>query len=152
MLNRRQSAQAAEQDRCDAHFAKSQTWDRVRVRSFGRSPAQLITEFDRTRPALNNEQAPTKQPFTRGRAAGLFELADLEVERALAPGRKGAVAAYRDATGLKTPYAWRCVPTKLVEGLFVAALLLDEDVGEADVLEKVGDVVPVQGMMSSPGG
>lgn len=55
--------------------------DRVCLQGSGRSPAQ------------NKEQAPTKRPFTRGELQGLVDLADLEVERVLTSGRKGAVAA-----------------------------------------------------------
>jgi hypothetical protein len=36
-------------------------WDRICVRGFGRSPARIITEFNRDRHAQNNEQEPTKR-------------------------------------------------------------------------------------------
>jgi hypothetical protein len=67
--------------------------DRVCLQGFGRSPTQIITEFNRARHAQNKEQAPTKRPFTRAELQGFVDLADLEVERVLASGRKGAVAA-----------------------------------------------------------
>lgn len=65
---------------------------------FGRSPARITTDFNRARHTQNNEQVPTKRPFTRAELQGFFDLADVEVERVLASGRKGAAAAYRDAT------------------------------------------------------
>jgi integrase len=71
-----------------------------------RLPAQIVTEFNRARHAQNNEQAPTKRPFTRPELQGFFDLADLEIELVLASGRKRAVAAYRNATVFKTAYAW----------------------------------------------
>lgn len=91
---------------CDFLTDPVYEWDRICIQGFGRSPAQIITEFNRARHAQNNEQAPTKRPFTRAELQGFFDLADLEVERVLASGRKGAVAAYRDATVFKTTYAW----------------------------------------------
>ena len=91
---------------CDFLTDPVYEWDRICVQGFGRSPAQIITEFNRARHAQNNEQGPTKRPFTRAELQGFFDLADLEVERVLASGRKGAVAAYRDATVFKTAYAW----------------------------------------------
>ena len=97
---------------CDFLTDPVYEWDRVCRQGFGCSPAQIITEFNRVRHAQNNEQAPTKRPFTRAELQGFFDLADLEVERVLVSGRKGAVAAYRDATVFKTAYAWGCGPTR----------------------------------------
>jgi integrase len=91
---------------CDFLTDPVYEWDRICAEGFGRSPAQIITEFNRARHAQNNEQSPLKRPFTRTELQGFFDLADLEVERVLASGRKGAVAAYRDATVFKTAYAW----------------------------------------------
>lgn len=91
---------------CDFLTDPAYEWDRVCLQGFGRSPAQIITEFNRARHAQNNEQRPVKRPFTRTELQAFFDLADLEVERILASGRKGAVAAYRDAVVFKTAYAW----------------------------------------------
>ncbi|GAA1759477.1 hypothetical protein GCM10009712_05120 [Pseudarthrobacter sulfonivorans] len=91
---------------CDFLTDPVYEWDRICSQGFGRSPAQIITEFNRARHAQNNEQAPTNRTFSRAELQGFFDLADLEVERVLASGRKGAVAAYRDATVFKTAYAW----------------------------------------------
>lgn len=89
---------------CDFLADAVYEWDPACIQGFGRSPARIITEFNRARHAQNNEQAPTKRPFTRAEPQGFLDLADLEVERVLASGRKGAVAC-RDATVFKTAYA-----------------------------------------------
>lgn len=73
-------------------------WDRACLQGFGRSPAQIITEFNQARHSQDNKQGPTKRFFTRAVLQGSFDPADLEVERVVASGRKGAAAAYRDAT------------------------------------------------------
>ncbi|MCG2622167.1 hypothetical protein LVY72_09575 [Arthrobacter sp. I2-34] len=95
---------------CDFLTDPGYEWDRICVQGFGRSPVQIITELNRARHAQNNEQAPAKRPFSRAELQRFFDLADLEVERVLASGRKGAVAAYRDATVFKTAYAWGLRP------------------------------------------
>lgn len=81
-------------------------WDSICQQAFGQSPTQVVTEFNRARHTQSNEQAPEKRAFTRTELQGFFDLADLEVERVLSSGRKGAIAAYRDATLFKVAYAW----------------------------------------------
>ncbi|WPB87838.1 tyrosine-type recombinase/integrase [Streptomyces malaysiensis] len=53
---------------------------------------------------------PDRRPLTRAECQALFDYADDQVERAIRRGRKGALAAYRDATVFKTIYGWglRC--------------------------------------------
>ena len=41
---------------------------------------------------------PEARPFTREELQRFLDYADEQVERAVRPGRKGALAAYRDAT------------------------------------------------------
>lgn len=50
---------------CDFLTDPAYEWDRVCLQGFGRSPAQIITEFNRARHPQNNEQRPVKRPFTR---------------------------------------------------------------------------------------
>jgi site-specific recombinase XerD len=59
-----------------------------------------------TGPATHRTTSSHHSKGTRTELQGFFDLADLEVERVLASGRKGAVAAYRDANVFKTAYAW----------------------------------------------
>ena len=91
---------------CDYLTDPAYEWDRVCLKAFGRSPAQVITETNRARHVADDATGPAKRPFTRRELQDLFDLADLEIERVIASGRKGAVAAYRDAVLFKTAYAW----------------------------------------------
>jgi integrase len=59
-----------------------------------------------TGPATHRTTSSHHSKGTRTELQGFLDLADLEVERVLASGRKGAVAAYRDANVFKTAYAW----------------------------------------------
>lgn len=81
-------------------------WNELCGRSFGRPVTQIITEFNRATHTQQNEQQSTKRPFSRRELQDFFDLADVEVERVINSGRKGAVAAYRDAVAFKTAYSW----------------------------------------------
>ena len=91
---------------CDYLTDPAYEWDRVCLKAFGRSPSQVITEANRARHVADDAPGPAKRPFTRRELQDLFDLADLEIERVIASGRKGAVAAYRDAVLFKAAYAW----------------------------------------------
>ena len=49
---------------------------------------------------------PERRPLTRGELQLFFDAADDHVERAAAAGRKGWLAAFRDATLFKVIYGW----------------------------------------------
>jgi len=52
------------------------------------------------------EGSPEARPFTRQELQRFLDYADEQVERAVRAKRKGALAAYRDATVFKVIYAW----------------------------------------------
>ena len=52
------------------------------------------------------EGRPEARPFTREELQRFLDYADDQVERAATSGRKGALAAYRDATLFKVIYGW----------------------------------------------
>ena len=52
------------------------------------------------------EGSPEARPFTRDECQRFFDFADEQVDRAARSGRKGALAAYRDATLFKVLYGW----------------------------------------------
>ena len=54
------------------------------------------------------EGRPEARPFTRAELQQFLDYADDQVERAVRAKRKGALAAYRDATLFKVIYAWGC--------------------------------------------
>lgn len=91
---------------CDFLTGPDNEWDRVCLQGFGRSPAQIITEFNRARHAQNNEQAPVKRPFTRAELQGFVYLADLEVERVLAAGRKAIDRGNREQSSTNLSLPW----------------------------------------------
>jgi len=68
--------------------------------------SQVITEFNRARHVQADDARPQKRPFTPTELQQFFDLADLEPERILNAGRKGALAAWRDAVAFKTLYGW----------------------------------------------
>jgi integrase len=65
-----------------------------------------VTELNRVTHSAPTEARPAKRPFTQHELQSVFDLADLEVERIIESGRKGAVAAWRDAIAFKTAYSW----------------------------------------------
>jgi integrase/recombinase XerC len=73
---------------------------------FGAHPVQVCTESNTAAHAAEYEGSPRRRPFTREELQALFDHADAQVGRAVADGRKGAVAAFRDAVALKVVYAW----------------------------------------------
>ncbi|WP_257002043.1 tyrosine-type recombinase/integrase [Streptomyces sp. WZ.A104] len=58
-----------------------------------------------------------RRPMTREEIQAFLDHADAQVERAIRRGRKGALAAYRDATVFKTLYGWgtRCTETSRLD-------------------------------------
>jgi integrase len=87
---------------CDPHY----DWCEQSAKLFGQVFAQVVTELNRVTHAQPSEARPAKRAFTQRELQDLFDLADLEVERKLNSGRKGALAAWRDAIAFKTAYGW----------------------------------------------
>jgi integrase/recombinase XerD len=81
-------------------------WDGLCEQLFGTHPTQVCFEWNTARHVQDNEQAPAKRAFTRRELQDFFDRADEEVGRPLRLGRKGHLAALRDAVLFKTAYAW----------------------------------------------
>ncbi len=87
---------------CSPHYG----WVRECEARFGTHPIQICHDWN-TRPHVQESEGdPRRRPLTRDELQRLFDRADDEVETRLAGGRKGAAAAYRDATLLKVVYGW----------------------------------------------
>jgi hypothetical protein len=91
---------------CDYALDPHYDWCEQSAKLFGQVFAQVVTELNRVTHAQPSEAHPAKRPFTQRELQDLFDLADLEVERILHSGRKGALAAWRDAIAFKTAYGW----------------------------------------------
>ncbi len=80
---------------------------------FGTHPTRICFESNTTAHLVDYEGGPDRRPLTRDELQRFFDFADDRVERAARSGRKGALAAYRDATMFKVIYGWglRCTET-----------------------------------------
>lgn len=95
---------------CSPHYG----WVQQCEERFGTHPVQICHEWN-TRPHVQEyEGDPRRRPLTRSELQLLFDRADEEVQLRLLAGRKGAAAAYRDATLLKVVYAWGLRATEAV--------------------------------------
>ncbi len=73
---------------------------------FGTHPIQVITEVNSAVHVADIESEPRKRAFTRTELQALFDYADEQVDRKRALGRKGWMAAFRDATLMKVAYSY----------------------------------------------
>lgn len=73
---------------------------------FGEFPVQICTEWNTATHRTDFEGRPGNRPLTRVELQGLFDHADERVEAVRRRGRKGWLAAFRDATLLKVAYGW----------------------------------------------
>lgn len=81
-------------------------WHSVCMQRFGRSAIQVCHEWNTLAHTAEYEGRPGNRPFTRDELQLLFDHADECVDRTRRLGRKGWLAAFRDATIFKTAYAW----------------------------------------------
>lgn len=81
-------------------------WAVVCGERFGSHPTQVCTEWNRARHVDDYEGDPRRRPFTLEELQRFFDHADSEVTRIRATGRKGAVAAFRDAALFKVVFGW----------------------------------------------
>jgi|HubBroStandDraft_3_1064219.scaffolds.fasta_scaffold103470_1 integrase/recombinase XerC len=73
---------------------------------FGTHPVQVCHEWNTAVHAADYEGRPERRPFTRAELQAFFDFADERVAVVRARGRKGWLAAFRDATLFKVTYAW----------------------------------------------
>jgi len=87
---------------CDARYG----WGPVCEQRFGTHPAQVFHEWNTVVHHGDSEARPDRRPLSRDELQALFDHADDQVARLAGGGRKGWLAAYRDAVLFKTIYAW----------------------------------------------
>jgi integrase/recombinase XerC len=73
---------------------------------FGTHPVQICHEWNTAVHVADYEGRPGRRPFTRAELQELFDFADARVAAVRQAGRKGWLAAFRDATLFKVTYAW----------------------------------------------
>jgi hypothetical protein len=81
-------------------------WPAICEREFGRRPVQVIDERNSIVHLSDYEGAPGRRPMTREELTLFFDHCDARVQARRALGRKGSLAAFRDATLFKVIYAW----------------------------------------------
>ena len=81
-------------------------WLAICGREFGRSPLQVIDERNGIAHVTEFEGQPGWRPLSREELTAFFAFCDAQVHRCRALGRKGSLAAFRDAALFKTIYAF----------------------------------------------
>jgi len=87
---------------CDARYG----WVAECEQRVGARPAQVCHEWNTAVHVADYEGRPERRPLTRVELQAFFDAADDRAENAASSGRKGWLAAFRDATLFKTAYAW----------------------------------------------
>jgi site-specific recombinase XerD len=95
---------------CDYLTDPRYDWTRECSSRFGRAPSQVCHEWNTVTHLNEYEGRPGRRPLSYDELQRLFDFLDERVERIAASGRKGALAALRDAQMIKTAYAYglRC--------------------------------------------
>jgi site-specific recombinase XerD len=73
---------------------------------FGAIPSQVCHDYNTAAHLVDYEGRPARRPFTYDELQHLFDFLDARVEQVARSGRKGALAAMRDAQMIKTAYAF----------------------------------------------
>ena len=98
----------------------------------GQYPVAIAHEWNTIAHLQDYEGRAEARPFTREELQRFLDYADDQVDRAVRAKRKGALAAYRDATLFKVIYAWglfsgvRLLRDSFVSRVCAAQRLLDE--------------------------
>ena len=87
---------------CDPRYG----WAPVCEGRFGTHPTQVFHEWNTAVHRSDSEARPDRRPLSREELQAFFDHADDQVGRVTTAGRKGWLAAYRDAVLFKTMYAW----------------------------------------------
>jgi len=112
---------------CDYLTDARYEWPGECERRFGAVPIQVCHEWNTIAHLADYEGNPERRPFTYDELQAFFDHADARVERIAGSGRKGALAALRDAQLFKTAYAFGLRRHELVR-LDIADLRLNPHV------------------------
>ena len=91
---------------CDYAADARYGWPARCLEQFGSVPRQILDEWNTVAHVTEFEGQPHRRPLTYDEVQALFDAADGRVEQIRSRGRKGALAAQRDAALLKTVYAF----------------------------------------------
>ncbi|MEU0567938.1 hypothetical protein ABZ297_21470 [Nonomuraea sp. NPDC005983] len=91
---------------CDFLISSAYGWAAEREKRFGAHPIQVCHQWNTAQHLTGYEGQGERRPFTREELQKFFDYCDDRVDQAARSGRKGALAAYRDATLFKVLYAW----------------------------------------------
>jgi integrase len=91
---------------CDYLTDARYEWPRQCRDRFGQVPVQVCHEWNTVAHLNEYEGRPGRRPLTYDEVQRLFDYLDERVERIAGSGRKGALAALRDAQMIKTCYAF----------------------------------------------
>jgi integrase/recombinase XerC len=81
----------------------------------GVHPVAICHEWNTIAHLNDYEGDPEARPFSRAEMQRFLDYADDQVDRAVRAGRKGALAAYRDATIFKVMYGWGAAAHRDIE-------------------------------------
>jgi len=81
-------------------------WLAICEAEFGQRPVQVLDERNAIRHVVEYEGRPGRRPLSREELSLFFDYCDARVADRRARRRKGALAAFRDATLFKAIYAW----------------------------------------------
>jgi hypothetical protein len=81
----------------------------------GEHPVAIVHEWNLIAHLQSYEGDPDERPVTRGELQRYLDYADEQVDSAVRAKRKGALAAYRDATLFKMMYGWGAAQNQDVE-------------------------------------
>ncbi len=87
---------------CDPRYG----WVSECEQELGARPTQICHEGNTAVHVADYEGRPARRPLTRAELQAFFDAADDRVEQVVAAGRKGWLAAFRDATLFKVCYAF----------------------------------------------
>jgi len=91
---------------CDYICSEYYGWVQECMDRFQTHPIQVCYEWNTVAHLQDYEGRPGRRPATREELQLIFDRADQDVDDCLTAGRKGALAAYRNATLLKVVYGW----------------------------------------------
>lgn len=91
---------------CDYLLDGRYDWVRQCEARFGEIPSQVCHDFNTAVHLVEYEGRPERRPFNYDELQTLFDYLDDRVDRIARSGRKGALAALRDAQMVKTAYAF----------------------------------------------